>query len=308
MHITMDRYEADWPMVKKGWDVHVHGKAEFQIQHQEELLPTLRAACDKSDQYLPSFVMVGTDGKPLGPILDGDGVICFNFRGDRVIELSQAFTDAGFNKFDRGKVPRLACYAGMMLYDGDAMIPPVYLVSPPQISNTLGEYLAALGQKQFACSETQKYGHVTYFWNGNRARKFSDSLEEYVEIKSDLGPFDARPTMKAAEIASKSIKAIQDGSFAFGRINFANGDMVGHTGNLEAAIVGLEAVDVQLGRLAQVCQEHEVTLIITADHGNCEEMFEGKEADYPCWENPVRQTIGPNQKHLTQSIPCPASS
>lgn len=305
MHITMDRYGADWQMVKRGWDVHVHGKADFKIEDPSQVLKVLRQNCDKSDQYLPSFVIVDKNQVLLGKIQDGDAVVCFNFRGDRVLELSLAFTQDEFSKFDRGEVPKLAAYAGMMLYDGDAMIPPLFLVSPPEIKNTLGAYLVSKGIKQFACSETQKFGHVTYFWNGNRSRKFSEKLEEYVEIKSDLGPFDERPEMKARGITDATLGLLADESFQFGRINFANGDMVGHTGNLNAAIEGLEVLDIELGRLADFCKNNSISLIVTADHGNCEEMFEGKEADFPKWQDPNSSPRPrPKTSHTLNPVPC----
>src|SRR5690606_9236231 len=132
-------------------------------------------------------------------------------------------------------------YAGMMQYDGDLAIPSRYLVAPPAIDRTLGEYLASAGVAQYACSETQKYGHVTYFWNGNRSGRFDERLEEYVEIPSDTLPFEERPWMKAAEITDATIAALLRGDARALRINYANGDMVGHTGVRDAAILAVEA-------------------------------------------------------------------
>ena len=128
----------------------------------------------------------------------------FNFRGDRAIEISKAFENTEFNKFDRKRFPKVV-YAGMLEYDGDLHIPSRYLVSPPEIRNTLGEFLTKAGVTQLAISETQKYGHVTYFWNGNRSGKFDDVLETYIEVPSDIIPFEQRPWMKAAEITDKVI-------------------------------------------------------------------------------------------------------
>jgi len=271
MTITMDRYEADWSMVQRGWDIHVRGVGRpFASAH--EAIETYRDELKVIDQDLPGFVIV-KDGGPVGPIEDGDAVVFFNFRGDRAIEISRAFTEEPFTAFERGPLPKLT-YAGMMQYDGDTKMPARFLVEPPAIDRTLGEYLAKNGVTQYAVSETQKYGHVTYFWNGNRSGKFSDELETYVEITSDNVPFEQRPWMKCAEITDALIKAIRAGEHRYLRVNYANGDMVGHTGNFEAAVTAMQCLDLQLARLLPVILAANGTAIITADHGNADEMFE----------------------------------
>lgn len=271
MTITMDRYEADWSMVQRGWDIHVLGKGRpFASTH--EAIVTYREELDVIDQDLPGFVIV-KDGEPVGPIDDGDAVVLFNFRGDRAIEISRAFTEAEFSAFERGTLPKVT-YAGMMQYDGDTKMPARFLVEPPAIDRTLGEYLAKNGIPQYAISETQKYGHVTYFWNGNRSGKFSDELETYVEIPSDVVPFEQRPWMKCAEITDALIKAIRSGKYRYLRVNYANGDMVGHTGNFEAAVTAMQGLDLQLARLIPVVLAAGGVAIITADHGNADEMYE----------------------------------
>lgn len=272
MTITMDRYEANWAMVEKGWHTHVLGDGR-QFANATEAIETYRAETKVIDQDLPPFV-IAKDGKPVGTIEDGDSVIFFNFRGDRSIEISKTF-DAGddFDKFDRVRAPKVA-YAGMLEYDGDLHIPQRYLVSPPEITNTMGEYLADTGVNQYAISETQKYGHVTYFWNGNKSGKFSEELETYVEVPSDVVPFEQRPWMKCAEITDQLIEALRSGKYPCLRVNFPNGDMVGHTGNLEATICSMEALDLQLARILAVVDELEGVALITADHGNADEMYE----------------------------------
>ena len=272
MKITMDRYEANWPMVELGWKTHVLGEGR-QFASAEEAITVYREETHAIDQDLPPFV-IAEDGKPVGTIEDGDSVIFYNFRGDRSIEISKAF-EAGddFDKFDRVRVPRVA-YAGMLEYDGDLHIPSRYLVSPPEITNTMGEYLAGTGVAQYAISETQKFGHVTYFWNGNRSGKFSEELETYVEVPSDVVPFEQRPWMKCAEITDKLIDAMRSGKYPSMRVNFPNGDMVGHTGSLEATICSMEALDLQIARLLKVVDELEGVALITADHGNADEMYE----------------------------------
>ena len=272
MKITMDRYEANWPMVELGWKTHVLGEGR-QFANAEEAITVYREETHAIDQDLPPFV-IAEDGKPVGTIEDGDSVIFYNFRGDRSIEISKAF-EAGdnFDKFDRVRVPKVA-YAGMLEYDGDLHIPSRYLVSPPEITNTMGEYLAGTGVAQYAISETQKFGHVTYFWNGNRSGKFSEELETYVEVPSDVVPFEQRPWMKCAEITDKLIDAMRSGKYPSMRVNFPNGDMVGHTGSLEATICSMEALDLQIARLLKVVDELEGVALITADHGNADEMYE----------------------------------
>ena len=273
MTITMDRYEANWSMVEKGWHTHVLGDGR-QFASAIEAYNTLRAETGKIDQDIDPFV-IAQNGKPVGTIEDGDSVIFYNFRGDRAIEISKTFDapDGQFDKFDRVRYPKVV-YAGMLEYDGDLHIPSKYLVNPPEISNTMGEYLANTGVAQYAISETQKYGHVTYFWNGNKSGKFSDELETYVEIPSDVVPFEQRPWMKCAEITDELIGALREGKYTYYRVNFPNGDMVGHTGSLAATRCSMEALDLQLARILKVVDELGGVALITADHGNADEMYE----------------------------------
>ena len=271
MKITMDRYEANWAMVEEGWKTHVLGLGR-QFASAAEAIETYRAETKVIDQDLPPFV-IAENGTPVGTIEDGDSVIFFNFRGDRAIEISKAFDDADFDKFDRVRYPKVK-YAGMLEYDGDLHIPSRYLVNPPEITNTMGEYLADTGVAQLAISETQKYGHVTYFWNGNRSGKFDDATETYVEIPSDVVPFEERPWMQCALITDKLIEALESGAYRYYRVNFPNGDMVGHTGNMLATRCSMEALDLQLGRILKVLDKLGGVALITADHGNADEMYE----------------------------------
>ena len=235
MSITMDRYEADWSMVEKGWHIHVMGDGRM-FASATEAIETLRAEGGYTDQYLPGFV-IAKDGQPVGTVDDGDSVILYNFRGDRAVEISKAFDymNTGFNSFEMPKKPDVY-YAGMLQYDGDLKLPNHFLVEPPHIEHTLSEFLVNKGVVSYACSETQKYGHVTYFWNGNRSEKFSDELETWVEVPSDIIPFDLKPWMKATEVTDLMVEAIESGKYQFLRCNYPNGDMVGHTGNYEAPL------------------------------------------------------------------------
>ena len=271
MKITMDRYEANWSMVELGWKTHVLGEGR-QFASAHDAVVTLRQETGAIDQDLDPFV-IARDGKPVGTIEDGDSVVFYNFRGDRAIEISRAFEETDFDKFDRVRFPHVY-YAGMLEYDGDLHIPSHYLVNPPEITNTMGEYLCDAGVHSLAISETQKYGHVTYFWNGNRSGKFNEELETYIEVPSDVIPFEQRPWMKCAEITDRVIEAIRSGKYRYIRVNFPNGDMVGHTGNFAATCCSMEALDLQLARILPVLDAAHGAAIITADHGNADEMYE----------------------------------
>ncbi|MFP3983458.1 MAG: 2,3-bisphosphoglycerate-independent phosphoglycerate mutase [Desulfurivibrionaceae bacterium] len=274
MVVTMDRYNADWSVVERGWKAHVLGEGRYFSSASEAISTYYQEDSELTDQYVDSFVIT-EDGKPVGTIEDGDVVICFNFRGDRAIEISKTFEEDDFNEFDRKRFPRVF-YAGMMEYDGDAHIPANYLVEPPTIQRTLGEYLCASGVSSFAISETQKFGHVTYFWNGNKSGYIDKSLEKYVEIPSDRVAFDLRPWMKSAEISDAVIEAINSGDYDFIRLNLANGDMVGHTG-MEASIrIAVESVDLALKRILNALRKVRGVALITADHGNAECMWTEK--------------------------------
>ncbi len=299
MKITMDRYEANWAMVELGWRTHVLGEGR-QFSSAKEAVETYRNEAKVIDQDLPPFV-IAEDGIPVGRIEDGDSVVFYNFRGDRAIEISRAFEQENFDKFDRVKFPKVV-YAGMLEYDGDLHIPSRYLVSPPLISGTMSEYLVGSEITQLAISETQKYGHVTYFWNGNKSGKFSEELETYIEIQSDIVPFEERPWMQCALITDKLIELLRSGKYRSLRVNFPNGDMVGHTGHFLATQISVEALDLQLARLLPVIDELQGAAIITADHGNADELYEIDKTGALKLDksgNPIPKTA-----HTLNPVPC----
>jgi len=298
--ITMDRYEADWNMVRLGWQTHFKGEGRM-FASARQAVETLRSENPSViDKDLPPFV-IARDGKALGPLHQHDSVILFNFRGDRAIELCRTFESDEFDKFDRGPKPQVK-FAGMMEYDGDTHTPKKYLVSPPAIDATLGEYMVKNGVNLLAVSETQKYGHVTYFFNGNRSGKFSENLEDYVEIKSDRVPFEERPWMKAAEITDVALESIRSNKHKFIRINYPNGDMVGHTGDPLAVEISVEATDLSIGRLMKAIEAAGGILIATADHGNADEMFEVKKGQIVL--DPVTGKPKPKTSHSLNPVPC----
>ncbi len=299
MFITMDRYQADWEMVHRGWETHVHGKGR-QFSSAHDAIVTLRRETGAIDQDLPAFV-VAENGKPVGPVRDGDSVIFFNFRGDRAIEITAAFEEDDFPHFDRGPRPEVK-YAGMMEYDGDLHVPKKFLVTPPAIDRTVSEFLCAAGTRILAISETQKYGHVTYFFNGNRSGKINEALEDYVEVPSDRVPFEQRPWMKGAEITDKVVEAIGSGRYDFIRLNFPNGDMVGHTGVYQAAVIAVETVDLCLGRIRTAVEAAGGVLVVSADHGNADDMFEhDKKTGAVKIENGILKV---KTSHSLNPVPC----
>jgi 2,3-bisphosphoglycerate-independent phosphoglycerate mutase len=276
MHVTMDRYEADWNIVKRGWDAHVLGKAPFKFTDPVEAIKSLRGPSDdpKSDQWLDPFVIVDDKGVPVGTVEDGDAVVLFNFRADRMVQISKAFEYPDFDIFDRERYPKDLKFVGMIQYDGDLLLPANYLVPPPEIHKTSGEYLVHNNISTFACSETQKFGHVTFFWNGNRSGYFDSKLETYLEIPSDKVPFNQLPDMKAFEITEAGKEALRSSKYKMVRINYANPDMVGHTGDLKACIQACATVDKCLKELLEVCDEMGGRFLVTSDHGNSDDMVQ----------------------------------
>jgi len=302
MITTMDRYNADWRIVEKGWKAHVLGIADGKFSSATEAVSTMYANDPAAiDQYLPSFVIT-KNNKPIGTIENGDSVIFTNFRGDRAIELSMAFEQKEFTHFDRQRTPDIF-FAGMTQYDGDLKIPFNFLVDPPKIAGSVSDYLCAEDIPSFAISETQKYGHVTYFWNGNKSGYINKSLETYVEIPSDTIPFDQAPKMKAVEITDKAIELLESNTYKFARINYPNGDMVGHTGILDASIEAVEITDISVERIVNTVNKLNGTTIILADHGNADEMFTIKNG---VKTNKTAHTLNPVPFAIIDANPDPA--
>ena len=300
MKITMDRYQSNWGMVEAGWKTHVLGEGR-QFSSAREAIEVYRAETGAIDQDLPAFV-IAENGEPVGRIENGDSVILYNFRGDRAQEISLAFDRKDFDKFERPGYTGVK-FAGMLQYDGDLNIPYTYLVNPPVIKNTLTEVLCAAGVREYALSETQKYGHVTYFWNGNRSGKVDENLEVYEEIPSDIIPFEFAPKMKAEEITERMVENMAAKKFDFLRCNFPNGDMVGHTGVIEAVITAMEAVDAGVGRILEAADRYGYLVCVTADHGNADQMYDVKKGKMSIRTahslNPVPFIIyDPDEKHV----------
>ncbi|MBR3269799.1 2,3-bisphosphoglycerate-independent phosphoglycerate mutase [Candidatus Saccharibacteria bacterium] len=288
MACVSDRYENDWEMVKKGFDMMVKGEAEFYFRTPEEALQILRRIDPKvQDQYLKPFVIVDDMDVPVGQIKKGDALIYFDFRADRAIEIAQAFTYYDFPYFDRGDyTPDDVYFVGMTEYNSDTHVPEHRLVQPNKVLGTLNKFLEARGVSQLAVSETVKFGHITYYFDGASYEKAKG--EEFIEIDSDTQPFETRPWMKSAEIADTVIENLNN--FKFIRANFPGGDMVGHSADVDATIMAMEAIDLSLARIAEEVDKVGGVLVIVADHGNAEELLD----------------VDGNKKtaHTTNQVPC----
>jgi len=255
-----------------------------------------------SDQFLPPFVITGADDKPVGTIEDGDAVITFNFRADRMVQMSQAFEYEDFTKFDRKRYPKVK-FVGMMQYDGDLGLPNNYLVDAPSITKTSGEWLCKNGIRTYACSETQKFGHVTFFWNGNRSGYLDETLETYECIDSDKVVFDEKPAMKAREITDAGIKAINSGKFDMIRVNYANPDMVGHTGNIAATITACETADTCMGELLEAAEKAGARWLVTSDHGNADDMVQRAKKTNEPLRNKETGAVEMHKAHTLAPVP-----
>ena len=270
--ITMDR-DKTWAKVEKGWNTHVLGQsgnyfanALAAINHFRQETP------DLIDQDCPPFNIRNSKGEVTG-IQDGDSVIFMNFRADRAIELTLALTEDEFSGFERVQRPDIY-FASMMIYDEDHNVPENRILGNAHVENPFGKRILELGLDQFRLAETQKYAHVTFFFNGGYREPLDPNKETYYLIESDkIDSFALAPQMKAVEIAAKAVEFIYSGRFDFGLINFANADMVGHTGDMKAAIQAVEAVDAAVREICDAIKKVNGIAIVTADHGNADEMI-----------------------------------
>lgn len=288
MVCVADRYENDWSVVARGWDMMVNGEADYYFHSAEEGVSILRRINPAvQDQNLPPFVVVDTEEKPVGKIEKGDALIYFDFRADRAIEIAMAFTYWDFPYFNRGNyTPDDVYFVGMCEYNSDTHVPEHRLVEPVYINETLSQFLGEKNVPQLAVSETVKFGHVTYYFNGNSYEKAP--REEHIRIDSYTEPFETRPWMRSAEITDKVLDEMA--RYKFVRINFPGCDMVGHTADMEATIVAMEAIDLSLKRIYDKVKELGGCLIVTADHGNAEELLDA--------------AGGPKTAHTANKVPC----
>ena len=288
MTTVADRYENDWSVVARGWDMMVNGEADYYFPTATEAIQTLRRINPEvQDQYLPAFVVVDENEQPVGRVSKGDVMIYFDFRADRAIEIAQAFTYWDFPYFNRGDyTPDDVVFVGMTEYNSDTHVPEHRLVEPVTVGETLNRFLSEHGVSQLAVSETVKFGHITYYFDGNSYNKIDG--EESIQIDSYTEPFETRPWMRAAEITDTVVDKM--GDYKFVRLNFPGGDMVGHTADMEATIVAMEAIDLSLKRIAEKVDELGGCLVVVADHGNAEELLD--------------ENGQPKTSHTLNKVPC----
>ena len=270
--ITMDR-DNNWKKIETGWRIHVQGQSENQFPSIRDAIEYFRKQNPEIiDQDIPGFVII-RNGEAVGRIEDQHALIFTNFRGDRATQFSRAFLADEFPYFERYRCPEVL-FAGMTQYDQDNQIPPDYLVGTPVVEEPFGKRILELGLKQFRLSETQKFAHVTFFYNGGYREPLDPLKENYHFIASDKIPsFAERPAMKASGISKKAVEFINSGEYQYGLINFANADMVGHTGDFQATVRAVEAVDSALDNIVRAIDAVNGLLVITADHGNADEML-----------------------------------
>ncbi|MDD5240379.1 MAG: 2,3-bisphosphoglycerate-independent phosphoglycerate mutase [Sulfuricella sp.] len=262
----MDR-DKRWLRVKAGYDLVTLGKSEFQAETAEQALVAAYAR-DENDEFVKATAIVPPGAKPVR-MEDGDVVVFMNFRSDRAREITRAFIEPGFNLFEREYVPKLASFCTLTEYSKDFNVPVAY--PPEHIGNGLGEYLSNLGLKQLRIAETEKYAHVTFFFDGGEERIYPG--EERILVPSpDVPTYDQKPEMSAFEVTDKLIEAIESRRFDAIICNYANADMVGHTGIMSATVKAIEALDLCLGRVVAAMQSIGGEVLITADHGNAEMM------------------------------------
>ena len=265
---AMDR-DSRWERVEAAYNCLRFGKGGRAENAAEAIAKSY--ADSVTDEFVEPCCIVKGDKKPLATIDDGDGVICFNFRGDRPREITRAFVEEDFKGFDRGTKPNIY-YVCMTEYD--ASIPaPVAFKKPARMKNIIAEYWSSLGLKQFRCAETEKYAHVTFFFNDYREEPFPGEDRQIVPSPK-VRTYDLKPEMSAYEVCKKVLERLDGGEYDVVVINFANPDMVGHTGILAAAVKAAEAVDECVGRVLDKVKSVGGAALITADHGNFEKMSE----------------------------------
>jgi 2,3-bisphosphoglycerate-independent phosphoglycerate mutase len=265
-YYAMDR-DKRWDRVQKAYDLLVHGKAEHHVERAADAA-TQAYERDETDEFIAATIVGDGDETRIRP---GDSVIAFNFRPDRMREITLALCDPSFTEIDRGGADVIDRYVTLAEYDEEWDYPVVF---PPQRpSVTIGSVIAAAGLKQLHVAETEKYPHVTYFFNGGEETPYDGEVRELAPSPRDVATYDLKPEMAAREAADAFVQHFEAEKPAFSIINFANPDMVGHTGVIEAAVKAVETVDEQLGRVVEAVHAAGGACIVTADHGNCDHML-----------------------------------
>ncbi len=278
-YYAMDR-DNRWDRTELAWRALIHSKGQYAEDAQTAI--TYAYARGETDEFFKPILL-----PQFTPIIQDDSVIFFNFRKDRPRQLVAAIGDPAFSHFDRGNAP-VAHVTCMMSYNRNLSLP--YAFEPEQPSVTLGYTFSELGLAQFHCAETEKYAHVTYFFNGGRTTLFSGEKQLLIPSPS-VATYDQKPSMSARKIADAVIGAISQGRYAFIVVNFANGDMVGHTAKRHAVLEAVETLDKEASRVLEAAENADYSVVLTADHGNCEELVDPFTGE-------------PHTQHTTYPVPC----
>ncbi len=267
-YFAMDR-DKRWDRIRKAYEVLTAGRSDYHFATAEA---AVEAAYERGedDEFVQASCIDSAD-EPPASISDGDAVVFMNFRSDRARQLTRAFVDPGFDGFERGVAPRLAEFVMLTQYADDIEASCAY--PPEPMDNVLGEYLANQGKTQLRIAETEKYAHVTFFFSGGREQEF-DKEDRILIPSPSVATYDLKPEMSAVEVTDKLVEAIRSGKYDAIICNYANGDMVGHTGDYEAALKAVEVLDACMGRIVGALSETGGQCLITADHGNVEQMMD----------------------------------
>lgn len=284
-YYAMDR-DNRWDRVEKAYHALVSGEGLTASDPVDAIEKSY--ASGVTDEFMLPTVILDSAGAPVATIQDGDGVLFFNFRADRARELTRALTQSDFSQFNRKKVPSLCSFATMKLYDEKMPLPAAF--HPVKLTNILGEVVSRAGLKQFRIAETEKYAHVTYFFNGGEEKSFPGEDRFLIPSPKDVATYDLKPEMSAFQVTEELEKRIRSGEYGFILVNYANPDMVGHTGVLSAGIKAVEVIDECLGRVLSAVRDVNGIACITSDHGDIEQMVE-------------YDTGNPHTAHTTNLVP-----
>jgi 2,3-bisphosphoglycerate-independent phosphoglycerate mutase len=265
----MDR-DHRWPRVQAAYDLITQGKAEFEA-HDVQAALSMAYARDEGDEFVQATSIIPPGEEPVR-VDDGDVIVFMNYRSDRARQITRPFIEAEFDGFTREYVPQLGSFISLTEYNKDFDVPVAF--PPDRLHNVFGEYISSLGLRQLRLAETEKYAHVTFFFNGGEETPFEG--EDRILVKSPMvATYDLQPEMHAPKVTDKLVEAIGNGKYDAIICNYANPDMVGHTGRFDAAVKAIEAIDACLARILEAVREAGAELLITADHGNAELMQNG---------------------------------
>jgi len=282
-HYAMDR-DHRWPRVQAAYDLMTQAKAEFSAVSASQALD-MAYARGETDEFVKATVISPPSAEP-APIADGDVVIFMNFRSDRARQITRPFIDRNFDAFERAVIPKLGAFVSLTEYNSEFHVPVAF--PPERLRNVMGAYLASLGLHQLRIAETEKYAHVTFFFNGGVETPFEFEDRILIPSPTDVPTYNLKPEMSAVRLTDEVVKAIRGGHYDVIICNFANADMVGHTGDFDATVKAIESVDQCLGHIYKAVMETGSEMLITADHGNAEQMF-----DFETGQPHTAHTINP---------------